>query len=58
VNDTPAQPRPQGLGIALVSLMTLLTGHVSGSLAFTTGIELTYPPWLIWDVVVAWAESV
>jgi small-conductance mechanosensitive channel len=37
--------------IGVISLVTLLTGHVSGSLVFTTAIELTYPPWLIWRLL-------
>jgi len=37
--------------VGVVSLVTLLTGHVSGSLVFTTAIELTYPPWLIWRLL-------
>jgi small-conductance mechanosensitive channel len=37
--------------IGVVSLVSLLTGHISGSLVFTTAIELTYPPWLIWRLL-------
>jgi hypothetical protein len=37
--------------VGVVSLVTLLTGHVSGSLIFTTAIELTYPPWLVWRLL-------
>ena len=37
--------------IGVVSLVMLLTGHVSGSLVFTTAIELTYPPWLVWQLL-------
>jgi hypothetical protein len=37
--------------IGVVSLVTLLTGHGGGSLVFTTAIELTYPPWLLWRLL-------
>jgi hypothetical protein len=37
--------------IGLVSLVMLFTGHASGSLVFTTAIELTYPPWLVWRLL-------
>jgi hypothetical protein len=37
--------------VGVVSLVTLLTGHISGSLIFTTAIELTYPPWLVWRLL-------
>ena len=37
--------------IGVASLLMLLTGHVSGSLVFTTAIELTYPPWLVWRLL-------
>jgi hypothetical protein len=37
--------------IGIVSLVTLLTRHFSGSLVFTTAIELTYPPWLVWRLL-------
>lgn len=37
--------------VGVVSLVTLLTGHVSGSLIFTTAIELSYPPWLVWRLL-------
>jgi hypothetical protein len=39
------------IGVGVASLVTLLTGHVSGSLVFTTAIELTYPPWLVWRLL-------
>jgi len=37
--------------IGVVSLVTLLTGHGDGSLVFSTAIELTYPPWLVWRLL-------
>jgi hypothetical protein len=37
--------------IGIVSLVTLITGHGDGSLVFTTAIELSYPPWLIWRLL-------
>ncbi len=37
--------------IGVISLVTLLTGHGDGSLVFSTAIELTYPPWLVWRLL-------
>ncbi len=37
--------------IGVVSLVTLLTGHGDGSLVFSTAIELSYPPWLVWRLL-------
>ena len=37
--------------VGVVSLAMLLAGHASGSLIFTTAIELTYPPWLVWRLL-------
>jgi hypothetical protein len=37
--------------VGLVSLVNLLEGHWSGSQVFTTAIELSYPPWLVWRLL-------
>ena len=37
--------------IGVVSLVMLVTGQFSGSLLFTTAIELGYAPWLIWRLL-------
>jgi hypothetical protein len=37
--------------IGIVSLIHLVLGPRDGSLAFTTAIELSYPPWLIWRLL-------
>jgi hypothetical protein len=37
--------------IGIVSLVILVTGQFSGSLLFTTAIELGYAPWLIWRLL-------
>lgn len=37
--------------IGIVSLVMLVTGHFSGSLLFTTAIELGYAPWLVWRLL-------
>ena len=29
----------------------LVTGHFTGSLLFTTAIELGYAPWLVWRLL-------
>ncbi|HVC03441.1 MAG TPA: hypothetical protein VND88_02080 [Candidatus Acidoferrales bacterium] len=37
--------------IGVVSLVQLIIGPRSGSLAFTTAIELSYPPWVLWRLL-------
>lgn len=37
--------------VGIVSLVMLLTGQFSGSLLFTTAIELGYAPWLVWRLL-------
>lgn len=37
--------------IGIVSLVMLVTGQFSGSLLFTTAIELGYAPWLVWRLL-------
>ncbi|HEY6469463.1 MAG TPA: hypothetical protein VI434_06825 [Candidatus Dormibacteraeota bacterium] len=37
--------------IGIASLVELIVGPRSGSLVFTTAIELSYPPWLIWRLL-------
>jgi hypothetical protein len=37
--------------IGIVALVMLVTGHFSGSLLFTTAIELGYAPWLVWRLL-------
>ena len=37
--------------IGVVSLVMLVTGHFTGSLLFTTAIELGYAPWLVWRLL-------
>ena len=37
--------------IGVVSLVMLFTGQFSGSLVFTTAIELGYAPWLVWRLL-------
>ena len=37
--------------IGVVSLVMLVTGQFSGSLLFTTAIELGYAPWLVWRLL-------
>lgn len=37
--------------IGVVSLVMLVTGQFSGSLVFTTAIELGYAPWLVWRLL-------
>jgi hypothetical protein len=37
--------------IGVVSLVELILGPRNGSLVFTTAIELSYPPWLIWRLL-------
>jgi hypothetical protein len=37
--------------IGVASLVVLVTGHFSGSLLFTTAIELGYAPWLVWRLL-------
>jgi hypothetical protein len=47
--------------LGVVSAAILLTGHGSGSLVFSTIIELSYPPWLVWRLLdretAAWFAS-
>jgi hypothetical protein len=44
--------------IGIGSLVPLVAGHGDGSLVFTTAIELSYPPFVIWSLLkrdtVAW----
>lgn len=37
--------------VGVASLVMLVTGQFSGSLLFTTAIELGYAPWLIWRLL-------
>ena len=37
--------------IGIVSLIQVIHGPATGSLVFTTAIELSYPPWLIWRLL-------
>ena len=37
--------------IGVVSLVQLIVGPRSGSLVFTTAIELSYPPWVLWRLL-------
>ena len=37
--------------VGVASLVMLVTGQFSGSLLFTTAIELGYAPWLVWRLV-------
>jgi hypothetical protein len=37
--------------IGIVSLVELIIGPRDASLVFTTAIELSYPPWLIWRLL-------
>jgi hypothetical protein len=37
--------------IGIGSLVALIVGPRDGSLVFTTAIELSYPPWLIWRLL-------
>jgi hypothetical protein len=37
--------------VGVVSLVMLVTGQFSGSLLFTTAIELGYAPWLVWRLL-------
>lgn len=37
--------------VGVASLVMLVTGQFSGSLVFTTAIELGYAPWLVWRLL-------
>jgi hypothetical protein len=37
--------------VGIASLVMLVTGQFSGSLLFTTAIELGYAPWLVWRLL-------
>ncbi len=37
--------------VGVASLLMLVTGNFSGSLLFTTAIELGYAPWLVWRLL-------